>query len=256
MKRKLDPLEKLLRRPAAMPKGLRQRTLQRMGLHPRPSAWVRWGRIAAPLAGMAALLLILNRPSLSPPPPLASHAPSAAAAVTAKSVPAAARPAAAQTAAAVEEAQTVALMSSQESAGTGAAPAVSNPAAVSVSVSHAPGEAATGEAGISGPGHAEPVKAADDGYTFTVRGNRLRPALGEHLHVELRTNQAGRVLARVYDLQGRLSKELLNLSDPQGTVEIEWDGNLSNGLPAPSGAYVLIVESPAKTEKVGVLILR
>jgi hypothetical protein len=254
MKRRMDPLEKLLRRPPALPKGLRQQTLRRMGLRPQPSAWIRWGRIAAPLAGLAALLLTFHRPSLSPPSPLAGRP--LPAATTAKAMPKASLPAAAQTAAAAEAAQTVAWGSQQDAPETGSAPAASNTAAVQVNVSHVSADPSASGAAVAGAGHAEPAKPLDEGYAFAVRGNRLRPALGERLHVELRTSQAGRVLARVYDMQGRLSKELLNLSNPQGSVEIEWDGSLANGQAAPSGAYVLIVESPAKTEKVGVLILR
>jgi hypothetical protein len=93
-------------------------------------------------------------------------------------------------------------------------------------------------------------------YRLTVKGNRIRPALNESVKLELQVTQYGHVQACVYDSLGRFQRKLADLSDPSGPVSFDWDGRLADGQEVPSGAYTILIQSPDKTEKVGVLVVR
>jgi hypothetical protein len=60
---------------------------------------------------------------------------------------------------------------------------------------------------------------------------------------------AGHVVLSIYNVRGELVNPLVNLNQPAGVYSVQWNGNLANGAPAPSGMYVyqLSVEGPAGT---------
>lgn len=60
---------------------------------------------------------------------------------------------------------------------------------------------------------------------------------------------AGHVVLSIYNVRGELVNPLVNSNQPAGVYSVQWNGNLANGAPAPSGMYVyqLSVEGPAGT---------
>jgi flagellar hook assembly protein FlgD len=93
-------------------------------------------------------------------------------------------------------------------------------------------------------------------YRLIVKNNRIRPALGERVRLELQVADYGRVRIRLFDSQSRFLKDLADVSDLMGPLSVDWDGRLADGRDAPSGAYSILVQSPGKTEKVGILVIR
>jgi hypothetical protein len=283
MKRKPDPLEELLRRAEAKPpRDLRARTLQRMGLRPAPSTpslrlWAAGASVAAAVA--LAWILIPARDAAQPqapgPSPALGAAPRQEQVALALGKRLADHPAAALPEAAAQDPQladsvpaTKARPLSSSAATVAMAPAMEAPVAVGSgqplvrrdSLSVVDPAALVHGAGADQSVTAARATASKDRqalpYRLVVKGNRIRTALNERVRLELQVTQYGRVQACVYDSQGRFQLKLAGLDDPSGPLLLEWDGRLADGQAAPSGAYTILIQSPDKTEKVGVLVVR
>ena len=227
MKRKFDSLEKMLRKPEAkLPADLRMRTLRRTGLRRPTTTWFRQPlTIAASLASALALALILSpRPSTEK-----------------KS---ATRDAAATLAANKPTPKVTPLPQCQNSEQIGA------PASAAAGMNSSQGNDLSNARTDTAP------KTNKPSYRLSVRGNRIRPELNERIKLALQITQYGRVRVRVCDSQGRMLRELADLNNPVGPILLEWDGRLADGQGVPSGAYSLLIQSPDKTQKVRVLVIR
>ena len=274
MQLKHERLENLLRRPGGkLPAGLRARTLRRLRLKPAPQPWFARPWVWAPaLASAFAMLWILQ------PSPTALNAPLEPSATTSKErneelAYARRHPGMPGPTTSMQVMQARALMKVEDEAQAALhqdlAAAVGVQAdlqpVVTVSVNHVSPEqqAAPGSSNGTelrgwdvGAARSEAGKYQRQPYRLTVKGNRVRPAMGERVRLELVSPEAGLVRIRLFDGQSRLLRVLAELNDPSGPIVIDWDGRLENGREAASGAYVIVVETPKKTEKVGVLVIR
>jgi flagellar hook assembly protein FlgD len=52
-----------------------------------------------------------------------------------------------------------------------------------------------------------------------------------------------RTVARIYDLRGRLVRELIDGPRPAGRQSMVWDGLNAGGRPVPGGVYFVHLES-------------
>jgi flagellar hook assembly protein FlgD len=64
------------------------------------------------------------------------------------------------------------------------------------------------------------------------------------------------VEATVYDVNGRLVKELWDGSLPQGTSSLEWNGVSEGGVFVASGVYFLKIQSRGFSETTKLVVLR
>ncbi len=62
--------------------------------------------------------------------------------------------------------------------------------------------------------------------------------------VQLALRTAGAASVRVYDVQGRLVRTLLEAELPAGRREVTWDGSGDDGRPVPSGVYFVRLKHP------------
>ncbi len=59
----------------------------------------------------------------------------------------------------------------------------------------------------------------------------------ERTTIEYRVDQPTQVQVRIYDVQGRLVRNLTDAYQTSGTHQVEWDGYDDSGSPLPSGVY-------------------
>ncbi len=87
------------------------------------------------------------------------------------------------------------------------------------------------------------LSAAGDvpGYQLSV-GNYPNP-FNPTTRISYVLEKAGQASVRVYDLQGRLVRELVSGTRPAGPGTVTWDGNDADGLRAASGVYFVQVLS-------------
>ena len=74
--------------------------------------------------------------------------------------------------------------------------------------------------------------------------------------VRFRQGAAGHVRLTVYDLQGREVARLVDRSLPPGAHEFEWSGRDTNGAPAPSGVYFIVLETAGERASRRVVLIR
>lgn len=84
-----------------------------------------------------------------------------------------------------------------------------------------------------------------------VHPNPFSPDLGECLYIEINSPLDSRITARVYDIEGRLIKTLLN-NRTGGTNYTDWDGTDENSEEVNIGIYLVHIQSvkDGKTESV------
>jgi hypothetical protein len=93
-------------------------------------------------------------------------------------------------------------------------------------------------------------------YRFVVSGDKFHAGSAPGLNVILQVTQPGRVRARILGANGELVRFLADLTDPHGTILVQWDGRLPDGHDAPPGRYTAVIEGPDRTEKINVELLR
>lgn len=81
-------------------------------------------------------------------------------------------------------------------------------------------------------------------------GNYPNPFLSE-THIEFTLAHAGRVILNVYNLQGKVVKQLKNEDMMPGTYNVIWDATNDRGVPVEGGYYFyeLITGNQSTTEK-------
>ncbi len=87
---------------------------------------------------------------------------------------------------------------------------------------------------------------------YPARPNPFNP----HTTLSYRIEQAGPIRLALYDVQGRLVRELVRGDRPAGTHDVAWDGADSRGLPCASGVYFALLQSGATRLQTALTLLR
>lgn len=74
--------------------------------------------------------------------------------------------------------------------------------------------------------------------------------------LSFRIDQAGPVRLALYDVQGRLVRELVRGDRPAGTHDMAWDGTDSRGIPCASGVYFALLQSGSTRRQTSLTLLR
>jgi flagellar hook assembly protein FlgD len=61
---------------------------------------------------------------------------------------------------------------------------------------------------------------------------------------------------RIYDVAGRLVRNLVDETSPAGTGQVLWDGRDRTGKPAPGGLYFYRLETSEETRTRKLLLVR
>jgi hypothetical protein len=66
----------------------------------------------------------------------------------------------------------------------------------------------------------------------------------------------GNVTLKIYSIDGRLVKTLINSEISSGEYSIRWNGKDNNGVPVPSGTYLYRIEAPNYTKTMKALLIK
>lgn len=87
---------------------------------------------------------------------------------------------------------------------------------------------------------------------YPARPNPFNP----HTSLSYQIDQPGSVRLALYDVQGRLVRELVRGDRPAGTHDVAWDGTDARGLPCASGVYFALLQSGSTRRQTAVTLLR
>ena len=90
------------------------------------------------------------------------------------------------------------------------------------------------------------------GLNSKIRPNPVNPKT----EITFRLTQAGRVGVRIYDLQGRLVKTLLDENRPVGNQTVTWNGSNARSATVPSGVYFVKIKAPQGEEVQRITVLK
>jgi len=82
--------------------------------------------------------------------------------------------------------------------------------------------------------------------------NPFNPRITIHYQIE----KDGYATVQVFDLLGHLIKTLNRQFVEPGSYQVEWNGKMKNGLPAPSGTYIILMQVEKETYAKKVLLMR
>ena len=54
----------------------------------------------------------------------------------------------------------------------------------------------------------------------------------------------GHVRLQIFDVQGRVRRQLIDITQPAGSYEVEWRGRGQSGLELPAGVYFYRLDAP------------
>jgi hypothetical protein len=102
------------------------------------------------------------------------------------------------------------------------------------------------------------ILAVDNDSVKIVGGIRgyINPKKGEQANILVHPSAAGAITVRIYDMSGRLVRELNSSTPGNRTESIKWDGKDSGGKNVAPGSYPIIVTGPgglAYRDKLAVL---
>ena len=86
--------------------------------------------------------------------------------------------------------------------------------------------------------------------------NLLRPRTGMSTAVSVTTFNQGRIVARLYTLDGRSVRTLFDGDQPKGVMNLAWDGRDGGGAAVASGLYILRVTGPKIDTKSKIIVIR
>ncbi|MCG3204728.1 MAG: hypothetical protein KCHDKBKB_01444 [Elusimicrobia bacterium] len=92
------------------------------------------------------------------------------------------------------------------------------------------------------------------GGNIVVTDNLLRPLKGAQTRFDLTIYDSGRIYVRLYTLDGRLIRTLMDQQATVGTHTVFWDGKNESGNLVASGTYVVTIEGP-KLESVTKIVV-
>ncbi|HET9952760.1 MAG TPA: FlgD immunoglobulin-like domain containing protein [Candidatus Eisenbacteria bacterium] len=104
------------------------------------------------------------------------------------------------------------------------------------------------------------IGTAVEGWTAPAAPIRLYPArpnpFNPHTVISFRLDQAGPVRLALFDVQGRLVRELLRGQRPAGLNDVAWDGTDSRGAPCASGVYFALLQAGSTRRQTSITLLR
>ncbi|MFO7914497.1 MAG: FlgD immunoglobulin-like domain containing protein [Candidatus Krumholzibacteriales bacterium] len=101
-------------------------------------------------------------------------------------------------------------------------------------------------------GSSEPAALAASNYP-----NPFNPSTTVRVDLNRESVKAATYLSiSVFDVRGRLVREIYNEPLPEGTVTATWDGRDRRGLPASSGVYLYVVKAGREISSGKMLLLR
>ncbi len=74
--------------------------------------------------------------------------------------------------------------------------------------------------------------------------------------IDYELQEPAAVTVRIYDIRGRLVRDLENAARSRGAHTLQWDGRNDRGVAVPSGVYVVWVQSPAASGAERLTLLR
>ena len=74
--------------------------------------------------------------------------------------------------------------------------------------------------------------------------------------IAYRIERPGTVRLTVHDVRGRAIRTLVSASQAAGSYTVTWDGTDASGRPAPSGQYLLRLESAGAVEGAKVMLTK
>ncbi len=92
--------------------------------------------------------------------------------------------------------------------------------------------------------------------TVVLTDNLLRPRNGGATTIDVTTYNAGRVVVRVYDAEGRPIRTLFDDHHAEGAFGFTWDGKNASGALVPSGLYFVAVNGPKIAVKSKIVVIR
>jgi putative endonuclease len=92
--------------------------------------------------------------------------------------------------------------------------------------------------------------------SVTLVNNLLRPRTGTSTAITITTFSAGRLTARLFTIDGRSVRTLLDGQQPQGVLNLAWDGRDGGGTSVASGLYLLHVTGPKIDMKAKIIVIR
>jgi len=87
---------------------------------------------------------------------------------------------------------------------------------------------------------------------YPARPNPFNP----HTVLSFRLDQAGPVRLALFDVQGRMVRELVNGPRPAGTQDVTWDGTDARGTACASGVYFALLQAGGTRRQTAVTLLR
>ncbi len=97
-----------------------------------------------------------------------------------------------------------------------------------------------------------PIAANSHHFAIRVHPNPFNPTT----HVKFSLPTAGAIALRIYDVNGRLVRELLHAQRAAGDHLVTWDGRDERGAAAASGVYFIRFEAGNAVEVSKVLLVR
>ncbi len=74
--------------------------------------------------------------------------------------------------------------------------------------------------------------------------------------IKFSLKESGNVTLRIYSIDGRLVKTLVNNMMPSGEFSVRWDGKDDNNIPVPSGNYLYKIEAPNYVKTLKALLIK
>jgi hypothetical protein len=87
---------------------------------------------------------------------------------------------------------------------------------------------------------------------YPARPNPFNP----HTVISFRLDQAGPVRLALYDVQGRMVRELFRGNRPAGLSDVPWDGTDARGVACASGVYFALLQAGPTRQQTSITLLR
>jgi hypothetical protein len=93
------------------------------------------------------------------------------------------------------------------------------------------------------------------GFSLRLKNNEISPSNPE-CRILITLDQAGSGRVSLYRADGALVLTLADEPRPSGPWVLSWRGQQSDGSPAPSGVYTLVLQVPGHLEKRNIAVVR
>jgi flagellar hook assembly protein FlgD len=89
-----------------------------------------------------------------------------------------------------------------------------------------------------------------------IRGNVVRPAAAQPLHVDVLLEKSQRVTITIYNRNGQFIKTVTDEVANAGTFNAVWEGVNAKGQIVSSGIYIVLIKTDTFEEKRKVVVVR